>query len=188
MRSGMKDYRSPSQRQGTDSAQLILDLIGFVAHLCQWCQPHCNSNPLIIVPRCMPDDQREHQSDLCNWNIVLRSGLWAEGWCRPTTSYERNAGSLCLSSFEGLLTYFYHWQKRNDKNYRLKLPSSTWQSQLNVTWPPVTCSNMIWNHADHKTWGTWELFTSRFFSRSLELAQLGSSGFTRSYMQACWAW
>lgn len=62
----MKDYRSPSQRQRTDSAQLILDLIGFVAHLCQWCQPHCNSNPLIIVPRCMPDDQREHQSELCN--------------------------------------------------------------------------------------------------------------------------
>ncbi len=84
--------------------------------------------------------------------------------------------------------HFYHWQEINDKNDRLNLPSSTWPSQLNVTWPLVTCSNMIWNHADHKTWGTWELFTSRFFSRSLELAQLGSSGFTRSYMQACWAW
>lgn len=37
------------------------------------------TDPLIIVPRCMPDDQREHQSVLCNWKILLRSELRLEG-------------------------------------------------------------------------------------------------------------
>lgn len=120
MRSGIKDYRSPSQRQRTDSAQLILDLIGFVAHLCQWCQLHCNSNPLIIMPRWMPDDQREHQSELCNWNILLRSGLWAEWWCRPTispTEFRRERWELVFVILLGACAIFLtlteeKWQKK----------------------------------------------------------------------------
>jgi len=62
-------------------------------------------------------------------------------------SLEGNAGSLCLSSFWGLVPFCLtlteeKWQKKND---RLQLTSSTWPSQLNITRPQlVNTPKYLW--------------------------------------------